>query len=138
MSHKDAALSAITGQFLALRSDEDGDEALLGIDLAAILAQLLDGLINKCFPGTSDTAVAESMVDPTPSQDRAFAKACQRQANKEIKRRPDRNPAGRKLTIRERNSMRDELANDLYLAMRSTAETKGVEGCEQLVAEMRR
>ena len=137
MSEQQNALRSLRGQYYALKGIPDGSEAALGIDLTGILTRLLDGLINQCFPGASSEAVAEVMVDPKPAQEKLMKKRCQREANKEIRKPADRNPTGERLTAKQRNVLREELAEDLFTTLASTAQTEGVDGCKRLVDEMR-
>ena len=138
MSHHSQAIIDITGQFSAIRGVKPGEDGLAGLDLAPILTRLLDGLINRCFPGEDNQAIAEALISPKSAQSAAFARACRREANREIKRPPHRNPTGRRISARERNKLREELAADLRLSMQSTAETKGIHGVTELVEELRR
>lgn len=131
------AVAAISGQFRMIRGIAPGEEANLGFDLSGMLTSLLTGLLQNCFSGFTDRQVAESMVNPSDEEKVMFQKMCMGKARREIKRSPKRNPFGRKLSIRERNEKRAELASDTYDAMLSTAKTSGVEAVEDMVKESR-
>lgn len=138
MNYKNDALTSVKGQLAAIRGEQAVAEGAIGIDLDSILTRLLDGLINQCFPGSSSMEIADAMVNPSDWQAKAFQRQCFREARREIRRPADKNPTGERLTIRERNDMREEFAEDLYAALRSTAESKGFDGCVELVDELKR
>lgn len=136
------ACDAITHQFLAIRGVRPyelagGIEAAFGIDLTGLLNRLLDTLINQCFKGLSSAELAVILVTPSPAQQRALERHCWREARRVVRRPGDKNPTGQRITVRERNELREEVATDLFLALESTAQTAGFEACEALVDEMR-
>ena len=78
---------------------------------------------------------AEIMVNPTQRQERAFKRACKNKAARTIKVK--KNPTGKRISIRERNRLRAELAEDLFESMTATSENAGVEGVAKLIEEVR-
>lgn len=137
MNKTKAAVEAIEGQFKSIRGIAPDEEANLGVALAPLLTELLTALIQNCFGGFSDTQVAEAMVNPSTAQSRAFQRQCRRKANQKIKRAPNKNPTGQRISAAERNRLRAELAQDLFDSMTATAETGGVDEVTELVAEVR-
>ena len=133
MSHKRAAIAAITNQYAGT---DGGAQAVLGIDLDPIIDRLLNGLINVCLGDMPAESVAGAMVEPSDSQRSQLRRATLRESRKAIRR--NKNPTGGRISRSQRDDMRAEMAEDLERSMTFSSDHAGYANTVNLVREYRR
>ena len=125
MSRKSSAVQSITGNFRRLRGIPPGAEAALGVDFAAILTQLLDGMLSTCLGNLSSVEAASTVKDPSPIQRRQFKAAAIRKARQAI------------TTGKRRGKRRKEFAGDLIAAMEQQAADSTIAELTDQIDEVR-